>query len=180
MARFWVLACVGVSLLCLACFLGGCASMFGGGSSQPVTISSEPSGARFVIKSSSGIQMADGVTPQTIRLPRKNEYQIEVTMDGYKPRILALTKGTNGWIWANLFLGGIFGLIVDFSTGAGYKIEPAIVSVTLETVLLEDGTKEIYAVARLLSSDGQVLREQRALMETAPTLTDSISVGVPR
>jgi hypothetical protein len=154
--------------------------MFGGGSSQPVTISSEPSGAHFVIKSSSGIQMADGMTPQTIRLPRKNEYQIEVTMDGYKPRTLALTKATNGWIWANLFLGGIFGLILDFSTGAGYKLEPAIVSVSLETALLEDGTREVYAVARLLSSTGRVLQEQRVLLEPTATRTDSLSLGLPR
>jgi hypothetical protein len=180
MARWWMIACLVAVLLCGAWLLGGCASMFGGGSNQGVTISSEPSGARFLIKSSSGIQMAEGVTPQTLRLPRKNEYQVEVTMDGYKPRTLALTKGTNGWVWANILIGGIFGLIIDFSTGAAYKLEPAIVSVTLETVLLDDGNQATYAVARLLSSTGRVLEERRVLMEPTPMPTDSIAVGIPR
>jgi hypothetical protein len=175
MARWSDSAWILIVLLCAACFVGGCASMFGGGSNQALTISSDPSGAHFVIKSSSGLQMADGVTPQTLRLPRKNEYQIEVTLDGYKPRTLALTRGTNGWIWANLFLGGIFGLIIDFSTGAGYKLEPAIVSVTLETALLEDGSTGTFAVARLLSSAGRVLREERALLEPVDMLGDSLA-----
>lgn len=151
--------------LCAACLITGCATMVGGGSNQPVSISSEPTGAHFVIKSSSGIQMAEGLTPQTVQLPRKNEYQIEVTMDGYKPRTLVLTRGTNGWIWANLFLGGIFGLIVDFATGSAYKLEPALVSVTLETALLDDGTEAVFAVARLLSSSGRIVQERRTLME---------------
>ena len=178
MARLWKPVFVSLVLLCTVWIVGGCASMFGGGSNQPVTVSSEPSGAHFVVKSSSGIQMADGITPQTIRLPRKNEYQIEVTMEGYKPRTLALSRGTNGWIWANLFLGGIFGLIIDFSTGAGYKLEPALVSVTLETVLLDDGTSATFAVARLLSPKGRVLAVDRALMERVPTRTDSTAIGL--
>jgi hypothetical protein len=179
MARWSGIACIVAVLLCGAWLLSGCASMFGGGSNQGISISSEPSGAHFLIKSSSGLEMAQGVTPQTLQLPRKNEYQIDVTMDGYKPRTLALTKGTNVWVWANILIGGIFGLIIDFATGAAYKLEPAIVSVTLETALLDDGSQVIYAVARLLSRDGRVLEERRVLMEAVPLATDSMAVGIP-
>src|SRR5215204_545131 len=76
----------------------GCASIAGGGSNQPVSFSSTPAGATFTVKSSSGIQMAQGTTPSTVRLPRKNEYQVEITVPGYKPQTLALTKGLNGWV----------------------------------------------------------------------------------
>jgi hypothetical protein len=173
MARGLTIVWAVAVMVCAACLIGGCASMFGGGSNQALSISSEPSGAHFLIKASSGIQMAEGVTPQTIRLPRRNEYQIDVAMQGYKPRTLALTKGTNGWIWANLFIGGIPGLIIDFATGAAYKLEPAVVSVSLETALLEDGSQGVFAVARLFSASGKLIDEQRALMEPVQ-VADSI------
>jgi len=140
----------------------GCATILGGGANQPVSVSSSPSGAHYTIKSSSGIQMADGAAPATVLLPRKNEYQVTVTMDGYRPQVLALTKGVNGWIWGNLFIGWIVGFIVDFASGSGYKLEPAVVSVTLETAMLPDGSTTTFAVARLLTEDGRILEEQRA------------------
>jgi hypothetical protein len=55
-------------------------------------------GATFAVKSSSGIVMSQGKGPQTIRLPRRNEYQIEVAAPGYQGQSLALTKGLNGWV----------------------------------------------------------------------------------
>jgi len=144
-------AVVSVLLLAVAAVcITSCATIVGGGSSQPVSFSSSPSGAHFTVKASSGIQMADGSTPATVTLPRKNEYQVTVTMDGYRPQTLALTKGVNGWIWGNLFIGWLVGFIVDFASGSAYKLEPALISVTLETALLQDGSKTTFAVARLL------------------------------
>ncbi|HXV16782.1 MAG TPA: hypothetical protein VD758_08380, partial [Gemmatimonadaceae bacterium] len=67
-----------------------CATIAGGGTSQGVSISSEPSGAAFAVKSSSGIQMASGTTPQIVKLPRKNEYQIEFSVPGYRSQSVAL------------------------------------------------------------------------------------------
>jgi hypothetical protein len=55
----------------------GCATIVGGGSSQPVSVESAPSAARYVIRSSSGLEVSSGSVPASIRLPRKNEYQLE-------------------------------------------------------------------------------------------------------
>jgi len=67
-----------ICITALAISVTGCATILGGGSSQALGISSDPVGARFTVKSSSGIQMASGAAPQTVTLPRKNEYQIEL------------------------------------------------------------------------------------------------------
>ncbi len=143
-----------LSGLCLT----GCASIVGGGSSQAVSIQSTPSPASYQVRSSSGFQI-DGRTPGTERLPRKNEYQVRISLEGYETQDVVLTKGTNGWIWGNLLIGWIVGFAIDFITGAAYKLEPEMVQVTLET---EEA--ETYAVVRLLTNDQRVLSERRLLM----------------
>jgi len=145
--------------------VSGCATIVGGGTSQAVNISSEPSGASFVVKSSSGLQMASGKAPQTLRLPRKNEYQIEFSMEGYRAQTVVLTKGLNGWIWGNFLFGWIVGFIIDFASGSASKLEPAIVQVTLETAMLDDGSQQLFGVVRLIDKKGKVLAEAKAEME---------------
>jgi hypothetical protein len=116
--------------------LTGCATLFGGGSNQPVTLQSTPGDASFTVMASSGLQMAQGTTPATVSLPRKHEYQIELSLEGYRPQT-----------------------VIDFISGAAYKLEPALVSVTLQQI--ED---QLYAVVRLLDRNNKVLRERKVLM----------------
>lgn len=150
--------CATVLALALVVVMSGCATLVGGGSSQAVTLEATPSEARYTIRSSSGIQMSSGSVPASITLPRKNEYQVDIALDGYETRTIAITKGTNGWIWGNLVFGWIVGFIVDFATGSAYKLEPAVVNVTLERGV------ETIAVVHLLDADGDLIREQRITM----------------
>ena len=148
-----------VLVICVGAMLSGCATIAGGGPNQPVTIQSTPSAANFTIQSSSGLQMAQATTPSTVSLPRKNEYQIQITMPGYQPQSTVLTKGTNGWIWGNLFVGWIVGFIVDFATGSAYKLEPSLVQVDLQQV-----GDDAYAVIHIYNADKKLLEERRLLM----------------
>src|SRR5688572_2149145 len=91
-----------VSMTPVLLVLSGCATIVGGGSSQAVSIETTPSAARYVIRSSTGIEMSSGTVPASIRLPRRNEYQLDISLAGYQTRTMALTRGTNGWIWGNL------------------------------------------------------------------------------
>lgn len=143
----------------LAISLGGCATIAGGGSSQPITLQGTPSEATYTIHSSSGIQMSSGTLPTTVSLPRKNEYQIDVALDGYETQTTSLSRGTNGWVWGNLVFGWIVGFIVDFATGSAYKLQPAVVNVTL------DRGDEVVAVLELLSDDGSVITTERLTMK---------------
>lgn len=139
-----------------------CATIVGGGTKQSVGISSEPSGASFTVKSSSGLQMAVGKTPQTILLPRKNEYQIEFSVPGYRTQSMALTKGLNGWVFGNLIIGWIPGFIIDFATGSANKLEPSQVQIALERGAA--GTSDenkVFGVVKQLDSKGHVMSEQR-------------------
>jgi hypothetical protein len=148
-----------VTVLSLLPLAGGCATIVGGGSHQAVTVQSTPAAANFTIQSSSGLQIAQGTTPSTVRLPRKNEYQIQISMQGYQPQSTALTKGTNGWIWGNLLVGWIVGFAVDFLTGSAYKLEPALVQVTMQRV-----DEETYAIIRIYDASNSLIQEKRMLM----------------
>ena len=148
-----------VLVICFGAMLSGCATIAGGGPRQPVTVQSTPAAATFTIQSSSGLQMAQATTPSTVSLPRKNEYQIQITMPGYQPQSAVLTKGTNGWIWGNLVVGWIVGFIVDFATGSAYKLEPSLVQVGLQ-----QADDETYAVIHIYDSDRKLIDEKRLLM----------------
>jgi hypothetical protein len=102
--------------------------------------------------------MSSGAVPTSVRLPRKNEYQVDISLAGYETQSVAITRGTNGWIWGNLVFGWIVGFIIDFATGSAYKLEPALVNVTLE-----EG-EQVFAVVRFLNGDHELLREERLLM----------------
>jgi hypothetical protein len=148
------------SLLGLALVgLSACATIVGGGSSQSVTVQSNTPGAQFVVRSSTGIQMASGAAPQSVRLPRKNEYQIDFTAPGFQPQTMALTKGTNGWVWGNFVVGWILGFVVDFASGSAYKLEPALVNVSLVTKVAADGRSETNALVSLYDDKDHLIRE---------------------
>ncbi len=153
-----------ISLTALLLPVFGCATILGGGSSQALGISSDPVGARFAIKSSSGLQMAAGNAPQTVTLPRKNEYQIEFTAPGYQTQSAALTKGVNGWIWGNLMVGWVLGFAIDFISGSAYKLEPAQVQIAMVRASDEAGVTQLFGVVRQLAADGAVISEQKVLM----------------
>ncbi len=142
--------------------LGGCATLVGGGSHQTVAIESTPSQADFTVTSADGLQVASGRTPTTVRLPRKNEYQVRLDIDGYEPQALALTRGTNGWIWGNLLFGWIVGFGVDFLTGSAYDLEPSLVQVSLERSRAGD-----YANVRIYDESGLLIGEERLLLTPA-------------
>lgn len=102
--------------------------------------------------------MSSGALPASVSLPRKNEYQLDVSLDGYETQTVAITRGTNGWIWGNLIFGWIVGFIIDFATGSAYKLEPSVVDVELER------GQELVAVVRFLNQDRRVLQESRLVM----------------
>lgn len=142
--------------LFLLAFATGCASILGGGSSQSVILKPTPSNASFVVKSSSGLEMASGSGEQTVRLPRKNEYQVEIKAPGYQTKSVAISKGLNGWVWGNLIVGWIVGFGIDFISGAAYKLEPALISVSMEKASSED-----FATAHILlyNAKGVLLKD---------------------
>lgn len=114
-----------IALSLVAASLSGCATIMHG-SSQPVGISSNPTGAQVFVDN-----QVMGVTPVTATLSRKDHHTVRVEMPGYAPYEMKLTRGMSGWVWGNLIFGGIPGLAIDAITGGLYKLTPDEVNASL-------------------------------------------------
>jgi len=110
-----------------ASVFAGCATIVSG-STQSISMSSVPSGATVTAEPGG----AKATTPGSLILKRKDgPYKVTFALDGHDPYSVMLTVGTNGWVWGNLIIGGIIGLVIDTSTGASTKLSPDEVNVNL-------------------------------------------------
>lgn len=170
MKRIYTLAAV----LCAALFVYGCASIIKG-TKQDISINSTPSNAKVVVKTKGGIEKFSGTTPCSVKLAKKQEYQVIVTLEGFKEQTIWLDQSFEAWTIGNLLCGGVIGLIVDAANGAMWKLEPDAIQVTMMTASLEDGSEETYAVLQALDTKG----EKRLLVvplikenKSVPTISD--------
>jgi len=123
------------------------------GTRQEMTVNSQPSGAKVVVK---GVHM--GTTPAVIELKRKeSNIVLRFEKEGYEPVEIALRRSIDGWIAGNIIfnIGGIIGLIVDFSSGAAYKLSPEDVQVELKklNISFKDLPKDGIIIAVELQSN---------------------------
>ena len=105
----------------------GCAAIIHG-TKQKIPVNSSPSGAKVIVM---GAHKAS--TPAVIELSRsESNIVLRFEKDGYEPVDVAITRSVDGWIVGNIIFGGIIGLVVDFASGAAYKLTPNEVSVNLQ------------------------------------------------
>jgi hypothetical protein len=76
--------------------LTACGSIMHGGS-QDIGISSSPTNADVSIDG-----LTKGHTPVIANLSRKDNHIVRLTLPGYAPAELTLTRGVSGWVWGNL------------------------------------------------------------------------------
>jgi len=106
-------------LLVVSVFSTGCCSIMSG-STQRVTISSDPPGA--TVKADDGTTI---VTPGALTLVRKHEHTLVAEMPGHEPQQQKLVKKLNNWIWLNPIIDfGIFSIPIDFMTGSADELNP--------------------------------------------------------
>lgn len=113
--------------------LTSCASIVSK-SNWPVTISSDPTGAKVTIKKMDGTTAHEGITPFTVTLPSdagfldRANYRVEFVKEGYESSEQLMAAKINGWYFGNIVFGGIIGfLIVDPATGAMWKLNDTFV-----------------------------------------------------
>lgn len=116
------------TLLALGCgTLAACATIISG-STQDLDVSSVPPGAT-VTAEPGGYRVT---TPAKLTLKRKDApYRLTFALDGYEPYNVTVSSGTNGWVFGNLIIGGLIGIIVDSSSGAINKLTPGEVHANL-------------------------------------------------
>ncbi len=123
--------------------LAGCASIMHG-KMQSVSISSTPEGATVTVDNRN-----IGTTPVSAELTRKDEHIVRISLEGYTTATLTLQRKTSGYVWGNIFFGGLIGLAVDAINGSMYKLEPEQLAATLvrdQSTALEDGKLYIVTV----------------------------------
>ncbi len=109
--------------------LPGCASIVNH-SPNPVTITSFPDQADFVVINQQGKTIHSGITPETITLKpdagyfKGEKYSLKFQKDGFGLQSTPLNANLNGWYWGNLIFGGVVlgMLIVDPLTGAMWSL----------------------------------------------------------
>ncbi|MBD0319054.1 MAG: PEGA domain-containing protein [Gemmatimonadetes bacterium] len=134
-----------VAFACVA--LAGCATIVQG-SNQNVSVSSMPTGAQVTID---GKNM--GVTPMVAQLARKQSHKVQISMAGYQPYEIEMTKGVSGWVAGNLLFGGIPGLVIDAITGSMYKLSPDSINGELGQASAMTGPRDQIMVRVVLAAD---------------------------
>jgi len=121
---------IGATLLALASVR--CATIKHG-TTQPILVESDPTGAAVSLKCDKDSIPNLGSTPTTIQVSRKSKScAIGIQKDGYVPANVLLHRTISGAYAGNLVLGGAVGLVADAADGAMYDQEPKAVRVKLE------------------------------------------------
>ncbi len=143
-------------LLALA-MMAGCASITEG-TSQQITINTEPQGASCeVLREGQPIAKIDK-TPKTITVDKtKHDLRVVCSKEGYTDTSRFNNSGVEGMTVANAIAGGLIGWAIDSATGADNEYEDSVL-----IVLEPNVTPEAYGVP-----------------ESAPTPTPEIDPSDP-
>lgn len=155
-----------------------------GGTSQTVSISSTPAQADVVITRAAAGQFStpvyQGTTPATVKLKRKYEYIVKISLSGYQTIEVPIEGEFNNWVIGNLCCTGLLGLAIDFMNGAAKTLEPDQINVSLVTALLPDKDKAVYAVFSAVDDNGQLrVLSVPLIPDVAPVpLISKVAVGL--
>jgi hypothetical protein len=106
----------------------GCATIVSG-RTEMIRFESMPTGATAYIDNTKTY-----TTPAAVELSRQTNHRVEFSKPGYVPVNRQVLRASNPWLWGNLLIGGIIGLIIDYNTGASNDLEPDLVLVELVPV----------------------------------------------
>lgn len=125
-----------LSVIVIIAIFSSCASIVSK-SSWPLTVNTNPNGAKVEITDKKGVVVYNGNTPATMSLKSgagffsKQSYKVKLTLDGYGEKIIPVECTLNGWYIGNIVFGGLIGLlIVDPATGAMYKLDREVINET--------------------------------------------------
>lgn len=141
-----------ILLITVILFLAACSYIINT-DKQDVGVRSEPTGAKIVVKTTGGVEVFSGQAPASIKLKKKNEYVVYVSLEGYKDEEVRIDKRIEPWVIGNLLCGGIPGLVVDGITGAMWKLEPDEIVVTLQVASTNRREDRLFVLISWLDED---------------------------
>lgn len=105
-------------LFCCLVLSSGCATVMTG-KYQSIAVTSEPPGAK--VRADTGEII---MTPSKFHLIRNEDHTLMAEYPGREPQQIRLHNKAQGWVWGNILLGGVIGLIVDCVSGASDELIP--------------------------------------------------------
>lgn len=141
-------------VIVLSLLVNNCATIIKG-TKQDISINSTPQKAAVVVKTTGGIEVFSGTTPTTVRLEKKKEYVVSISMEGYKEASIQISQSFEAWTIGNLAIGFI-GLIIDAVDGAMWKLEPDQIHINLVTLSQNGNDYRLYAVFEAIDDQGQL------------------------
>lgn len=118
--------CTAALLLAASLAAGGCATLTTG-SSQTVTIVTEPAGAACVLRRDGEVIGAVNPTPGSIAVGKSHgAISVHCARDGFRDAEQGLTASFQAATLGNVLLGGLIGIVVDAASGATASYEPQL------------------------------------------------------
>lgn len=105
--------------------LPSCATIVSGGPVM-VPVNSRPEGARVLLDG-----QAVGTTPTTVSFSRGCNGLLTFQLTGYEEKCVDVDKTINPWLFGNILIGGLIGVVVDVVSGAAGKYPTTPVYVEL-------------------------------------------------
>lgn len=162
-------------LVASALFMANCASIIHG-SKQMITFQSTPVGATVSVADAMGVGYGECVTPCEIELKRKREYHVKFMKEGYSAADLVIQRKSSGWIWGNILLGGVIGLVIDFSNGSAYKLSPEQMQATLSKETLGRFPKKDESITLLFIDFDQLAKEEKEKLKSVEPIDWPIGI----
>ncbi|RAI58165.1 hypothetical protein DOO78_15660 [Roseicella frigidaeris] len=107
--------------LSLVTLLPACATLIEG-TSDNVTLSSNPAGAACVVDRNGERVGAVSATPQSVRISKsRHDLVVNCTKEGYQPATKVASSSFTGTTFGNILAGGLVGVAVDAASGANSK-----------------------------------------------------------
>jgi uncharacterized protein YceK len=104
-------------VLLLTLVLSSCATIMTG-TSSPLSINSNVRDSKIYVDG-----VYSGNAPIMVNLKTKRDHVIKIEAEGYEPYMTVIKNKASGWVWGNLFFGGVVGLVIDFASGGLYVLE---------------------------------------------------------
>ena len=105
--------------------LGASCATFMTGQHDVLIVDTNPTGAFFQTNTGTS-----GTTPAEIEVPCEVDVNFTFSKAGYANASYTADSRMSGWVWGNILIGGIIGLVVDFASG-GINTHDSEVTVTL-------------------------------------------------
>jgi len=90
-----------------------------------VPVDSDPAGATVYYQGA-----AVGVTPCVVPVKRRSQ-QLELELAGHHRQPVALRTSMNGWLFGNILLGGVVGILIDLASGGSWVVQDHPIKVPL-------------------------------------------------